>query len=457
MGTAVEGLRDVAVPGPTGAAALRAWRSMLTDPLAGFAGLRREYGPAVRVPYAPGRAAYLLSGAEHAEHVLVARQANYRKAFTYRPLRMVLGDGLLTSEGETWAAHRRIVQPVFAKRHLDPFVPAIADTVATRLEAWSCDAPIDAAAEMRRMTLDIVGRALFGADLAAEADELGHALATLQAGNLLGAGVALVPGRLGDALLRNTRRIPRFGAQIRRLDRLVDTMVASRRATAPEGDANLLDLLLAHSAGPEGEGLSDGELHDEVLTLVLAGHETTAAALSWTLAELSRHPGARERVEAEADAVLGSAAPITAADVDRLEWTHAVLQESMRLHPPAWTIEREALGDDVVGGAPVPAGSTVAVPPYLLHRDPEVWPDPERFHPSRFIGVHERPRCAYLPFGAGRRICVGSAFAMMEATLALAMIAREHRLDLVGDFPHGRAEVTLRPAGAMPMRVARRR
>jgi cytochrome P450 len=198
------------------------------------------------------------------------------------------------------------------------------------------------------------------------------------------------------------------------------------------------------------------ELRDEVLTLLLAGHETTAASLAWTLMLLSRYPAARDRLENEVDEVLGGREP-KAEDVDDLPWTKAVLSEAMRLYPPAWTIERDAVESDDIAGVYVPAGSTIAVPPYLIHRNADIWPNPEGFQPERFMGEQQRPRYSYLPFGGGRRICVGAGFAMLEATLVLATISRTHRLDLApGVSVPWLAEITYRPAGAVPMRVSRR-
>ncbi|MGH3626949.1 MAG: cytochrome P450, partial [Sciscionella sp.] len=205
-----------------------------------------------------------------------------------------------------------------------------------------------------------------------------------------------------------------------------------------------------------GFRLDDAEVRDEVMTLVLAGHETAAAALAWTLVLLARYPAARARLEAEVDEVLGGRR-CEFADVERLEWTNAVISEAMRLYPPAWTIERDALADDTVAGVPVPAGTTVVISPYLQHRRADLWPAPEGFHPERFLPSREHPRYAYLPFGGGRRICVGAGFAMLEARIALATIAATHRLDLLpGTSVVPRAEVTLRPAGPVPMRVSRR-
>ncbi|XRQ11195.1 cytochrome P450 [Actinomadura welshii] len=413
---------------------------MMRDPLGTYGALGRRYGDAVRVPFSVGRALYVLSRPEHAEHVLVANQGNYVKAFTYRPLRAVLGDGLLTSEGDTWRRHRRVVQPVFAQRHVVGFAPQIVETAAAAVERWPDGVMLDAAGELRRMTLDIVGRALFGSELAGEAGQTGRSLEALQRGAVAG---TFLPGTLAKRELY--QRVPGLGGALGQLDGLVRRVV--------HGSSSGGELL--HLLKERGE-FTEAELHDEVLTLLLAGHETTAASLAWTFVLLSRYPAARERLEREVDEVLGGGVP-RAEDVDRLPWTRAVLEEAMRIYPPAWTIERDAVEDDDIAGVRVPAGSTVAVPPYLLHRNVEFWPNPEGFQPERFLGETERPRYAYLPFGGGRRICVGAGFAMLEAVLVLATVSRSHRLDLApGMAVPGRAEITLRPAGPVPMRVTRR-
>ncbi|MFB4311941.1 cytochrome P450 [Actinomadura sp. GTD37] len=407
--------------------------------MATYAGLARRYGDAVRVPFGRDRAFFLLSRPEHAERVLVANQDNYVKAFTYRPLRAILGDGLLTSEGDTWRRHRRLVQPVFSQRHVVGFAPRMVEAAVQGVERWPDGVTLDAAGELRKLTLDIVGRALFGSGLAGEARRTGRALEALQRGAMIG---TFLPG--ATAKRGFYRRVPGLGGALAHLDGMVQHVVGG------SDGGELLNLL------KERGELDAEELRDEVLTLLLAGHETTAASLAWTLMLLSRYPAARERLEAEVDDVLGGREP-RAEDADRLPWTKAVLSEAMRLYPPAWTIERDAVEDDDVAGAEIPAGSTIAVPPYLIHRNADVWPNPEGFRPERFMGDQQRPRYAYLPFGGGRRICVGAGFAMLEAVLVLAAISRTHRLDLVpGVNVPSRAEITYRPAGAVPMRVSRR-
>ncbi|TYK43830.1 cytochrome P450 [Actinomadura decatromicini] len=423
-----------------GLEAARWWARMARDPMRTYGELARHYGDAVRVPFGVRRSFFLLSRPEHAERILVANQDNYVKAFTYRPLRAVLGDGLLTSEGETWRRHRRQVQPVFAHRHVAGFAPRMVESAADAVRRWPDGAKLDAADELRRLTLDIVGRAFFGSELAKESGRTGRSLAVLQRGAVIG---TFLPG--ATARRDVYRRVPRLGGALAQLESLVQRVVEE-----PSGGGELLNLIR------ESGEFDEAELRDEVLTLLLAGHETTAASLAWTFVLLSRYPAARERLEAEVDEVLGGREP-KAEDVDALPWTKAVLSEAMRLHPPAWTIERDSLDDDVVAGVEIPARSTVAVPPYLLHRNPDVWPNPEGFQPERFLGERNRHRYAYLPFGGGRRICVGAGFAMLEATLVLATISRTHRLDLVpGAAVPGRAEITFRPAGPVPMKVIRR-
>jgi cytochrome P450 len=232
----------------------------------------------------------------------------------------------------------------------------------------------------------------------------------------------------------------------------VEQLLTRRRERA--GDARDLLTLLTAARDADGRGLGEREIRDEVSTFLVAGSETTAMALTWSLALLSAYPQARQRLEDEVDAVLGDGP----ADPDKLPWTSAVVSEAMRQYPPAWTLERTAVADDEVGGTPVPAGSMVAVPPYLIHRNPAVWPNPAGFDPDRFLSpAPERHRYAWIPFGGGKRGCIGAGFARQEAVLVLARLCRHYRLDLVGTgLPRPRGFVTLRPAGPVRMRLTRR-
>jgi cytochrome P450 len=250
--------------------------------------------------------------------------------------------------------------------------------------------------------------------------------------------------------------MPRPRRALRTLDEVVFGILRDRRRGASEG-GDLLSTLVELRDEETGEGMSDRQLRDEVMTLLLAGHETTANALAWTWHLLGRHPAAAERLRAELAAVLGRRMP-TVADLPQLPWTRMVLEEAMRLYPPAWLISRAAMEDDVIGGYHVPRGATVILSPWVTHRHPDLWDDPERFDPERFAParVAARPRFAYFPFGGGPRLCIGSGFAMTEAQLVLASVASRYRLEPVpGHEPRLEPLVTLRPRDGLPMRVCR--
>jgi cytochrome P450 len=466
-----------AVPGPHGGAVAAVLASMVRDPLDGYVRLAARYGDTIRFSYSPGSGFYLLSRPEHAEHVLAASQDNYVKAFTYRPLRALIGDGLLTSEGDRWRQHRRLIQPLFSRQHVITFGPAMTDAVrrlTARWDAFQDGTVISVSGQMSALTLDVVGRVLFGSDLSGEADTMGRAMAAGQRVATLATFVPLSWGPTSTRALKAVAR--RVGRTPEGIEGVVGRIVSGRRAVRDSGrhadDAparDLLDVLLAARA-PDGSPLTDAEIGDEVATFMLAGHETTANTMSWTLALLSAYPSARQQLEAEVDSVLGDRDP-EAGDADKLPWTRAVVAEAMRLYPPAWTIERNALADDEVAGTVVPAGSLVAIPPYLIHRHPEFWADPAGFDPRRFLadggavpgdgaaagGGQPRHRYAYIPFGGGRRACVGASFAELETVLVLAAIARRYRLELtVRGIPAPSANITLRPGRGLPMRLLRR-
>jgi cytochrome P450 len=452
----------VAVLGPTGRAAAAALAGVARSPLDGYLSLYARYGDTIRVPAGPLGVRFLLSRPEHAEHVLVTRQHDYVKPVTYRGLRALIGDGLLTSEGETWRRHRRLVQPVFTRRDVLAFGPAITDATRRMLAGWAAlpdGSPVDAAARMSALALDVVGRALFSADLTGDAERMNR---MVDAGQrvAVAAGLLTLPrGPRSEQAVRALAR--RLGRSPEGTEGFTARLVRLRRAelarTGGEGRRrDLLDVLLT-AGGADGPPLTDAEVSAEVATFLLAGHETTANTLSWALGLLAAFPAARARLEDEVDTVLDGREP-EAADAARLPWTTAVISESLRLYPPAWTVERSAAVDDRVAGVRVPAGSVVSVPPYLIHRHPEFWPDPAGFEPDRFREPDPaRPRYAYIPFGGGRRACVGQAFAELEAVLALAAISQQYRLELTpAGLPRPSAGVTLRPGRGLPMRLTRR-
>ncbi|HEV7918071.1 MAG TPA: cytochrome P450 [Solirubrobacterales bacterium] len=439
------------------------------DPLQASVAHSHMNGDLARVKVGRTSEYMLVRGAEHARRVLITNQDNYRKPSDYEALGVVLGNGLLTVDDmDLWRRQRRLVQPMFAKRHLDPFAAHMIEAAGRSLGKWD-DIPVgktvDMSTEMNRLTLDVVGRALFGSDLSGPmAKTIGDGVTDMVRAAMASIRIWLprlahiVPGMTVEHAMR-LRPLHWRAAQnaIKGFDDVVERMIAERRADAAHDKENLLSLLIDSRDEESGEAMSDRQVRDEILTFLLAGHETTANALSWMWMLLSQHPEARERLFEEVDGVLGGRTP-TADDLDQLPYTAAVFQEAMRLYPPVWSLPRQAIEEDRLGDTKVHPGAIIVIFTYLIHRDPEIWPNPEGFDPQRFMpGAPERPRQAFMPFGAGRRVCVGAGFAMMEGVLLTAMIAQRFRLDLSpGERVTPEASITLRPKNGIRMTIAPR-
>jgi len=432
-------------PGPKGHPLLGMLPEFRGDRLSFLVRTARTYGPVARFTIR-GRAVFLVTDPAGTKHVLQDNADNYgRKTRSVDALRETLGNGLLTTTGPSWWRNRRLAQPSFHRQRLAAFAgvmgDAAADFVNRLADTHAGRAPFDVVPELLRLTLRILGRCLFERDLTDEADAVGGALGVVLHHTIekLAAFFPL-PGVVP------TPKNLRFRAALRALDRVVLSLIAERRRDgADRGD--LLSMLLAARDEDTGEGLSDQQLRDEVMTLLLAGHETTAMGLSWTFYLLSLHPGARRTLEQELDAALPAGTPVP-PEIARLRTTRMVLDEALRLYPPAWVVTRSADGDDQIGGFAIPAGSRVLVSPYVTHHDPSLWDDPEGFDPERFAPEREagRPRYAYFPFGGGPHLCIGAGFAMMEATIVLASVVRRLRLDLEPGRPVAIDPlVTLRP------------
>jgi cytochrome P450 len=410
---------------------------------------------------------------EHARQVLVTNQDNYVKGNDYRILAVLLGKGLLTNfDLEQWQRQRKLVQPLFAKRHLSPMathMTAGADQWLAGIDKQAQDErDIDVNAAMMALTLDVVCRSLFGTTTDSQVTQtVGRAMDTLLTAaqaNFKMAGVydvvETVPRVAFSDLLR-LRRVHWNRAQVAKaeLDRIVYGMIDGRTANPDPAADDLLSLLLGARDEDDGSEMEREKVRDEVMTFLGAGHETTANALTWLWFALSRHPQARRRMEQEVDEVLGGRLP-TYEDAERLPWTSACLQEAMRLYPPVPAFTRVAAGADTLDGLAIPPGTDVVISPYLLHRNPRLWDNPEGFDPERFLPGNQpagRPRLAFMPFGGGRRICVGQGFAQLEGTLLAAMVAQRLRLDLVpGTQVRNDVAITLRPRDGMPMTVRRR-
>jgi cytochrome P450 len=402
------------------------------------------------------RRRFIINEPNGIRHVLLDNAANYRKSeLTRRLLEPGLGRGLLTSEGETWRRHRRIMAPAFDRRSIEGYAPVITAVTRDLLAEWDAlpdRSDVDVGAAMMRTTLHIISRAMFSAN----SDEIvgvvergvGRYQMTMRPSlfDLLG-----FPAWLASLFSRRRRTAAVFNE----FDRAVDELISSRAHDPNAQPKDLLARLVAARDAETGGGMTANEVRDEVVTIFMAGHETTAQALTWTWYLLSLHPAVEARLDEELRAVLNGCTP-QYEDIAQLRYTRMVIEESMRLYPPAHTMAREPIAADEVLGRRIPAGAIVLIAPWLLHRKASLWHEPHRFDPDRF--TTEPPRFSYIPFGAGQRICIGAAFAMTEAILILAMIAQHYRLGLKPGHPiEPQGLITLRPRYGMPMVLERRR
>jgi cytochrome P450 len=447
---------DVGVPGPTPGDMARAFRSVRADPLTFLGEVAERYGDTVSFPV-PGAPALLLNDPADVRHVLQTSARTWGKdTVQYAALARVTGPGLLASAEPSWIEHRRLAAPAFHHQRLeavgDQVRAAARAAVDTRLggagpNRFVGGEVVDVAALTHAIGLDAVGRALFSTDLSDHAQDLLRA--TSDAADLV--------VRLGRSILPRagwtpTRTNLRLRSARRRLDAGAAAIIAERRAPNARSAAgtahgdDLLGLLL-------DSGMHDAEVRDELVTMVIAGHETVAAALAWTLMLLAEHPAAQDRVRRELDSHPGPV-PLV-GHRDRLPWTRAVIDEALRLYPPAWAISRRSHRDDVVGGRTVPAGTLAIISPWLVHRRPDLWPDPESFRPERFVDA--TARTGYLPFGQGPRLCIGREFALGEMVVVLAELLRDHSVDLPTGWtrPVAEAKVAVHPRGGMPLVVRR--
>jgi cytochrome P450 len=442
-------------PGPQGNYLVGSLLDYARDPLDFMARCSQEYGDIVRLHLA-SLPLYLLSHPDHAEYVLVKNNRNFIKSRYFRRELSFLGQGLLNSEGELWRRQRRLAQPAFHKRRVGAYGQVMVSHAGQMLATWRNGEVRDVHQEIRRLTLGIVAEVLFGAEKD-KAEEVGEVLGWLDkyTNRLEEQGSAMVVRfLLGNFPTPNNLR---FRKGIRRLDRIIYSLIDERRENGKD-TGDLLSMLLRFQE-EGGGGISDKQLRDEVLTLLLAGHETTALALSWTLYLLYQHPEVEAKLLEELQEVLGDRTPII-DDLPRLTYAEMVIKESTRLYPPAWGVSRETIEECEIGGYRVPAGTQLLIFLWAMHRDPRQFQDPEAFDPGRWESSLAKrvPKYAYLPFGAGPRICIGGSFAMAEAILLLATIAREFRLELV---PQQRRVIpqpstTLRPKGGIRMFLRRR-
>jgi cytochrome P450 len=405
----------------------------------------REFGDVAYMRLGPQHA-YVVSHPDAIRDILVTNQSNFTKSRMLERAKVLLGDGLLTSEGEFHTRQRRLVQPAFHRDRLARYAADMVRCAARTRESWTPGAELDIHREMTRLTLAIVGRTLFSADVTSDADEIGAAMTAIFS--------------LFDTLLMPfsdwIQKLPvppvrRFEKARDQLDRIVYRLIAERRRSGQDTGDLLSMLLLAQDE--DHSRMTDKQVRDEALTLLIAGHETTANALTWTWYLLSQNPEAEERMHEEVERVLGGCAPAF-DDLQRLPYTTSVFAESLRLYPPAWAIGRRAKENYQTGDYTIPAKSILLLSPWVVHRDPRWWNEPERFDPGRWRPeeAEKRPKFSYFPFGGGARVCIGERFAWAEGVLVLATLAQRWKLRLIpGQQVDTQAVITLRPRHGMKM------
>lgn len=429
----------------------------VADPLSLYTRAQRTLGDVVRLRGIPGISWYLVTHPAGVEHVLKTRGRNYRKPDRFNaPVRMLAGNGILAAEGDTWLQNRRLMQPAFHRQRLAGLVEQMAEGAEVAVERWERLAAegtaVDVGEEMLRITLRIVGTTLFSHDLSGDANALGQAIRT---------SFATVSKRMTMPFAPPewlpTRENRRFAAARDVVHRTVDAMIAERRRSGEERP-DLLQMLLAAQDAETGARMDDRQVRDEALTLMLAGHETAAASMSWMWYLLARNPDAASKLREELDSVLGGGTP-GVEDLPRLPYTRAVFDETLRLYPPAWGQPRESLEEDEIGGYRIPARKIVIVCQWVTQRRPDLWERPDDFVPERFVGDAKDAIVpwSYYPFGGGARMCIGNSFALMEAQVVLATLAQRFEPELVpGQDVVPDATFTLRPKHGVRMRIRRR-
>ena len=420
------------------------------DRIAFFTQSMKDHGEVVAFRFGHIRA-FLINRPEFVQQVMLDNIANYDKATPgYKQARIVLGDGLFTSEGELWKRQHKLIQPAFQRERIKEFTEVMVQVAEKSVAALSPNQTLDVSEWLMQVTLRIVGTTILGADVGRHADAIWAAFPDL----LESINQRVLQG-LPPPLWVPTQTNRRFRRALTRLDAVVCDIIAARRSEGPGSRVNLLGLLET-ARSEKGVAMSEQQLRDEVVTMLLAGHETTAVALSWTLYLLAKNPEYRAKVASEIDAVIGDATP-TYELVSKLDMMRMCFSEALRLYPPVWLYSRHAIGDDVIGGYAVPKGSLVLISPFTMHRNQLLWPDPDHFDPLRFAKGQERHKFSYLPFGGGPRTCMGNHFAIIEAMVILTALLRRFEPVLApGAEIAFTPALTLRQRAGLPMTLVPR-
>lgn len=425
-------------PGPAGLPVIGSALLMTSgDVLQNHLNLYQTYGDIVHMKLGPMNS-YVLFNPEHVHHVLVKNQKNYVKGSGYDGLRLMLGQGLVTSDGETWLQDRRLMGPFFTPTAIARYTEMMVEVIEAMLARWQAAASqgktLQMDEEMMRLTMSVIGRAMFSIDLGEEMAEVGKALRE---------AFAFIPTRASaGGLLPINFPLPshrRFQRNMLTINAFIQNRIAAGRK---EGGDNLLGVLLKAQDGETGYQLSEQQLQDQVTTLFFAGFETTARSLTWGWYLLGQHPEVVQRLSEEARAVFGNTGPV---NMTGLKYSRMVVDETLRLYPPTALLARQNLEEDTIGGYTIPAGSMVVLVPYVVHRFPGLWENPEVFNPERFgEQAAARPKPAYIPFASGPRVCIGNSFALLEMVLTLSMATARFRFS-----PTQPGEIKAQFAGAI--------
>jgi cytochrome P450 len=422
------------------------------DPLNFLVESARAHGDVVYFKFGP-QPIFLINHPDYIRDVLVTHNRNFVKSRGLEMAKKFLGEGLLTSEGEFHRRQRRLAQPAFHHKRINAYSEVMADYAARTRERWRAGDTLDVSQEMMRLTLAVVGKTLFDADVESEAKEIGEALTDIM--QLFDRITTPFPWLLEKLPLPSNFR---FAKAKHRLDATIYRIINEHRASGEDRGDLLSMLLLAQDEEGDGGSMTDSQLRDEAMTIFLAGHETTANALTWTWYLLSQHPEIETKLHAEIDSALGGNLP-SAEDMAKLQYTEMVFAEAMRLYPPAWTVGRRALEDYRIDKYVAPSGSIILMSQYVMHHDARYYPDPFKFDPERWRPEARaaRPKFSYFPFGGGPRVCIGEQFAWMEGVLLIATIAQHWKLRLAeGQIVEMKPMITLRPRYGMRMKLERR-
>ena len=438
-------------PGPRGLPVLGSLIGYYRDPLGFVQRVVDRHGD-VALIHVAGLPFYQLSRPEDIHAVLVTKSRDFGKGALGAERRLLFGKGLATNEGDSWRRQRRLLQPAFHRERIAAYGATMAKQAQDHVASWPEGETVDLHALTMRLALEVVSKVLFGADVGDKATDVGERLEVLM--RYFASQANFVQRLLPRKLQTPGQR--RFRRAVADLDRIVFDLIAERRRSEKDG-GDLLSTLIAARDDDDAQ-MTDKQLRDEVMTLFLAGHETTALALSWTFGLLAEHPAIEERLVEELQDVLGDRPP-EVTDVPRLAYTKRVLMESMRLYPPAWILARQALRDVEIGGYTIPAKAFVTLSQWVMHRDARYFPEPERFRPDRWLDDLEKqlPKFVYFPFGGGQRVCIGSDFAMMEASLVLATVMQRYHFALAPDHRlEPDPSLSLRPKNGMRGVLTRR-